>query len=451
MWRVFSPGWYTRWLGRSSSEEARTIRLLYIEIFGAGVYNAIITFNGVYALRLGASNQLIGWLSSVPSLVVALFTLVAGQQVERSQNRLALVSRTVLLYRLGFLAIALMPLVVQEGRALVLVGLIILMAVPLPFINVGFNTVFAELVPPQRRSEVVSWRNIILGGTITTVAFLAGRGLDALPFPQNYQLLYFIAFLGGLQSQYFFQKIKPPGAPVPADAPPKPPPRLSWTAARRLFQDNPGFLRITLNTFIYGIGPWMVTPLFSIYYVRELGASNAWVGALTAIINLTGIVGYYVGRKVVRRWGERPVLAWSTIAAGLYPGLITLSPILDPILVLGGLYGIANSGLNLSHYSTLLKVIPEGQRPMGLAFYNLIMFTGAFVSPLVAVALADVVGVRPMLIVGTMFWVTGGLMHLLRPADPKPKLQPVEPPTEAVGEQVEAEDGHEEGPGGDER
>ncbi|MCW5854319.1 MAG: hypothetical protein KIT87_29895, partial [Anaerolineae bacterium] len=123
MWRVFSPGWYAGWLQRGSSQEARTIRLLYIEIFGAGVYNAIITFNGVYALRLGASNQLIGWLSSVPSLVVALFTLVAGQQVERSQNRLALVSRTVLLYRLGFLAIALMPLVVQEGRALVLVGL----------------------------------------------------------------------------------------------------------------------------------------------------------------------------------------------------------------------------------------------------------------------------------------------------------------------------------------
>ena len=70
---------------------------------------------------------------------------------------------------------------------------------------------------------------------------------------------------------------------------------------------------------------------------------------------------------------------------------------------------------------------------------------------LVAVALADVVGVRPMLIVGTVFWVTGGLMHLLRPADPAPRLQAVEPPSEAIGEQVEAEDSHEEGPGGDER
>lgn len=449
MWRVFSPGWYSRWLQRGSSQEARTIRLLYIEIFGAGVYNAIITFNGVYALRLGASNQLIGWLSSVPSLVVALFTLVAGQQVERSQNRLALVSRTVLIYRLGFLVIALMPFVVQEGRALVLVAIIILMAVPLPFINVGFNTVFADLVPTQRRSEVVSWRNIILGGTITMVAFLAGRGLDALPFPQNYQLLYFIAFLGGLQSQYFFQKIQLPGAPPSTDAPPKPPPRLSWTAARRLFQDHPGFLRITVNTFVYGIGPWMVTPLFAIYYVRELGASNSWVGALTGIINLTGILGYYLGRKVVKRWGERPVLAWSTILAGLYPGLITLAPILDPILVMGGLYGIANSGLNLSHYSTLLRVIPEGQRPMGLAFYNLIMFSGAFVAPVVSVALADVVGVRTMLIVGAAFWVTGGIMHLLRPAEAPPPLQAVEPPSQPVRQQVEAEDGHEEGASGD--
>ncbi len=325
------------------------------------------------------------------------------------------------------------------------------MAVPLPFINVGFNTVFAELVPAQRRSEVVSWRNIILGATITSVALLAGRGLDALPFPQNYQLLYFIAFLGGLQSQYFFQKIKPPpGGPTPTAAPTKPP-RLSWAAARHLFQDNPGFLRITVNTFVYGIGPWMVTPLFSIYYVRELGASNTWVGELTSVINLTGILGYYLGRKVVRRWGERPVLAWTTIAAGLYPWLITLSPVLTPILFLGALYGIANSGLNLSHYSTLLRVIPEGQRPMGLAFYNLVMFSGAFVSPVVAVALADVVGVRTMLIVGTVFWVTGGVMHLLRPAEAAPGSQAVEASAQAVGEQVEAEDGDEEGAGRDER
>ena len=418
MWQIFSPGWYSRWRRRGSGQEARTVRLLYIEIFGAGVYNAVITFNSVYALRLGASNQLIGWLSSVPSLVVALFTLVAGQQVERSRDRLGLVARTVLVYRLGFLAIALMPWVVQEGRALALVALIILMAVPLPFINVGFNTVFAELVPTQRRSEVVSWRNIILGATITSTAFLGGRALDALPFPQNYQLLYFVAFLGGLQSQYFFQQIRPPDGPPPADTPPKPPPRLSWTAARRLFQDHPRFLRITLNTVVYGTGLWMVTPLFSIYYVRELGASNAWVGELTSLINLTGIVGFYLGRKVVRRWGERPVLAWGTITAGLYPGLITLSPALGPILVLGALFGVANSALNLSHYSTLLKVIPEGQRPMGLAFYNLIMFSGAFVAPLLAVALADVVGVRIMLLAGAVFWVAGGLLHLLRPADP---------------------------------
>lgn len=420
------PRWYNRWRARwrVSSMEDRNILVLYLEIIGSGFVNVLASFNAVFAVRLGASNQLIGWMSSIPALIVALLTLPSGQLLERSQKRLPLILGTLFLYRSGFLVIALMPFFVTQGRDWALVLIVLCMAAPLPLIGVGWNTIFAEMVPTERRATVVAYRNVILVTTVTILGVVAGWSLDLIEFPFNYQVVYIVGFIGAMGGQLLLTRLQVPGdlTPAPSSAAGR---TLSWAGIRRLFQDHPGYRRITLNTLIYGIGPWMVTPLFSIYYVRELGASNTWIGTLTSLINLTGIAGYYFGQKLVRRSGERPMLVWSTIASGLYPALIALIPALTPILFLGGLYGLANAALNLSHFSTLLKVVPQANRPSALALYTLIMNLGAFVSPVVGVALADRIGVRPMLIVGTLFWVAGGIMHFIWPPEgglsPSPK------------------------------
>jgi hypothetical protein len=48
----------------------------------------------------------------------------------------------------------------------------------------------------------------------------------------------------------------------------------------------------------------------------------------------------------------------------------------------------------------------------------MVMNVGAFVSPLVSVALANLIGIRPALFVGAAFWLAGGLLFLFRPPQP---------------------------------
>src|SRR5688500_9826953 len=96
----------------TSSVDDRNIRSLYHEVFWAGIANAAVSFNGVFAVRLGASDALIGALSSIPPLIVALITIPAGHMLERRARQLPLILLTIFLYRLGFLLIALMPFVV---------------------------------------------------------------------------------------------------------------------------------------------------------------------------------------------------------------------------------------------------------------------------------------------------------------------------------------------------
>ena len=89
----------------------------------------------------------------------------------------------------------------------------------------------------------------------------------------------------------------------------------------------------------------MVAPLYTIFYVRTLGASNSWIGLLTTITSLTGIAGYYLWQKGIARWGDRRVLAWTMIVCALYPGLVGLSPSLTSILVIGAVSVDPNHGL----------------------------------------------------------------------------------------------------------
>lgn len=412
----------------TSNVDDRNIRSLYHEVFWAGIANAVVTFNGVFAVRLGASDALIGAMTSIPPLIVALVTLPAGQWLERRGRQLPLILSTIFLYRLGFLLIALMPFVFVEHRAWIFVGIVLLMTIPTPVFGVGFSSLLADVVPERRRAAVVGWRNIILVAVTAVVTFVAGRGLDAFAFPINYQGLYFISFVTAMIALFWLSRIEAhePHARKRPDG--SPPARLSLASTRALLASHPGYPRIILDTLIYGIGPWMVAPLYTIFYVRTLGASNSWIGLLTTITSLSGIAGYYLWQKGITRWGDRRVLAWTMIVCALYPGLVGLSPSLTPILVIGAIYGLIVPGLNLSHFNTLLKVCPVDRRPSALALYTMIMNVGAFVSPLIAVALADLVGLRPMLIVGTCFWMAGALLFLFHPPEFGPGTQtPSEP------------------------
>lgn len=426
---------FRSWLRRrglvlpASKVDDRNVRSLYHEVFWSGIANAVAAFNGVFAVRLGASDVLIGVMTSIPPLIVALITLPAGQWLERRTRQLPLILSTILLYRLGFLLIALMPFIVMEGRALAFVGIILLMTIPTPVFGVGFNSLLADVVPERRRATVVGWRNIILVAVTAVVTFLAGRGLDVITFPLNYQGFYLLSFLAALVALFWLSRLEVPEAPLRKKPDGTPRSSLTWSGTRELLASHPGYPRIILNTLVYGIGPWMVAPLYTIFYVRTLGASNSWIGLLTTITSLSGIAGYYLWQKGITRWGDRRVLAWTMIICALYPGLAGLSPSLTPILVLGAIYGLIVPGLNLSHFNTLLKVCPADRRPSALALYTMIMNVGAFISPLIAVALADLAGVRTMLGIGTLFWITGGLLFLFNPPDigRKPEVLVVDP------------------------
>jgi MFS family permease len=392
----------------------RNIYLLQVMLFWSSAISAAASFNGNFAVRLGASNQLIGLMSSVPALLVVILTIPFARLIETRRRRLPWIGWSIFLHRLCYLLVALMPFVLTLYRAEAFIGLILLSNAVLGPFNAGWDTLLADTVPEHRRANIFARRNMIACSGVILAVPLMGRLLDAVPFPYGYQIVYGIGFIGAMISTWCIFQLKLPDANVSARPAAQRQP-LNLQLARKLFADNEPFVRMTVNTLLLDMGAWLVSPLYIIYYLRHLGASDGWVGTLTAIANLSAVGGNYFWQRVIARRGESRVLRWMSPACGFYPLWVALTQSLPLFLVAAVINNLAMPAVNLSHYNTLLKVCPAERRPTFISIFSVVMNVGAFIAPLAGVALADRIGFIPMFVIGGTMRMLGGFMFSLWP------------------------------------
>lgn len=399
---------------------ANNAMYLAIEVFWAAFLSAAAAFNAPFALRLGASNADIGLLSSIPALLAILVTLPAGQFITRQRRRMPWLLGSLLLSRIGYLLVIFIPWLPLGNRGAGLVWLLIIFTIPAHFFNVTWGPMLADVVPETDRARVFALRNILLAGVVTVGVFLAGRWLQSVPFPLNYQIMYGVGFAAAMVSTYYLTRLKVPESHVPEPPAQALGPLALLRGWRDAFKVEPDFARITLNTLLHGIGLWMIAPVYILYYVRTLGAEEGWLGLNSMMANLTPIIGYYLWQRGVIRLGENKVLRWTIMGLGVYPILVGIAPSLTVILAFTALYGLVAPAVNLSHYPMLLKICPTAQRPMFLALYTTIMNIGAFVMPLIGVKLAEAIGPAPVIIAGGVLSALGSssfIWHRLRTPD----------------------------------
>lgn len=402
--------------------EDRNIWYLQIEIFWASFFGVAGAFSGAFAVRLGASDTYIGWLSSLPALLAILISLPAGRFLESRRDPVSWILNSLLIHRLGFLVVILVPwLVPRERQALALVLVLVGMSVFAHFFNVGFNALLADVIPERRRAAVFTVRNVLSASVVSIGTFLAGQWLTHAPFPFNYQVLYFVGLLGGLASSAcLFQLRRPQGSsprPRPTAAPAGAGLRLGeqWRQMRAALAQNSDFIRLNVDTLFYNLAPWTIGPLYILFFVRELGASDAWIGLNGTLANLAVIFGWLLWRRIMGRWGERKTLRTTVMLMGVYPLLVGLSRNLTFILFAGMFNNLIAPGVSLSHFNTLLKTCPPEQRNTFMAVHITLMNIGAFVCPFIGVALARHFGLGPTLIGAGLFWFLGASTFRLLP------------------------------------
>jgi MFS family permease len=267
--------------------------------------------------------------------------------------------------------------------------------------------VVAEIVPPKRRARINGSRWALVSLVTAVVVAVCGTMLEWIPFPINYQLVFGISFLGGLLSAYLFSRIERPSDSKPQAASVQAVellPRLQGYV--RSFAETPIFLRYLFTSFVLRFGLHLPAALYSIYWVRNLNASDAWIGWRSTASSLALIVGYLLWGRIATRKGHHLVLLVCTIAVGSYPVLTALTPSQAWLPLVAVVWGLFITGIDVSIFDTLLSVCPEDKRPSFVAVNTLFAHLAIFLAPMAGSLLSEWLDIRVVLF-------TAGGIHLM--------------------------------------
>jgi len=98
-----------------------------------------------------------------------------------------------------------------------------------------------------------------------------------------------------------------------------------------------------------------------------------------------------------------------------WPFLVALVPNLTGILIGGFVQNVLTPGWSLSQSMIWMSRLPEKNKMTATAVYNTAMNVGAFIMPLIGVAVSEAIGIRNTLLIGGAMNVLGGLMFYIRP------------------------------------
>jgi predicted MFS family arabinose efflux permease len=296
-------------------------------------------------------------------------------------------------------------------------------------VAVGFSVVMNAVAGPEGRYELMSRRWSILGLTTAITTALAGYLLDNIGFHLNYQVVFVGLSVGGLVSYYFSSRIQiddvePMGNTARRSI------RSNLDEYFKLINSAPDFVSFTLKRFVFLFGITLATPLFPLYFVRVLDASDAWIGILYTAQTAVLVFGYFLWSRQSRRRGSRFVLLITTFSVSLLPAMVALTTNQIMIFIYSTIGGIFQAGIDLVFFDELMKTIPPAYSPTFVSLAQSIQYLSAILAPLVGTYLAVHFGLTNALIFSSVVRLAGFGLFTLQNRQ-RLKLKPI--PVESLG------------------
>jgi MFS family permease len=429
---LLRPLWRLRRRLRRLANEQRNTLWLYLDAAFLGVLSGgALAFLPVYVVRSGATPTLVSLLSALPALMTTLASLPAGRLIERARNLVHFTMLARMGLRIAFLIFAILPSLLNRHQPQAFIAVWTVAAVPMAFANVSFTTLLAETVPPARLAQVVSTRLAIHGLTSALTGFLAGRALDLLPHPANYQIIFLVGFASGLLSVLCLGRVRllawrPYSGRAGVPAVQHPGLRQRWRTLRQAGRSNAEFTRLQLAATWFRLGMSLPSALFSIYWVNQVRASDTWIGLVTTTQMLFGIVGYYTWGRLATRRGGRRVLVLASLGLSSYPLLTALARAPSGLLLPAIAGGLFSAGLEVAFLDVLLLVCPRDRRPHLVAANSMLANLVLFAGPLLGAMLAEAIGVGPALLWAAAIRLSGGLLFYALRVGARPGHAPAE-------------------------
>ncbi len=398
---------------------------LYFDIAWFGILSgSALSFIAVYMARIGASATQIGLFDAGPAMITLMFALPSGSWLKnKSLERSTFWSAAI--FRSFYLLWIFLPIWLgSQVQIWVYVGLALLMSIPGTVLAISFNAMFADAVPPEWRGHVAGIRNAVLAIAFILSSLVCGALLTWLPFPLGYQVVFAIGFLGAAMSTLHlrFIHITPenitqrrtgdslgdlarPGVIRSLSSAVRTSVGLRFLTRRQ----RPQLLRadilkghfgkIALVLGLFHLSLFLPRALFPLFWVDRLHLTDANISMGNAVFYISVFVISTQLSRLTDRLGHYRIMLLGSIFLVAYPLITAFMQGLPLFLfnsVVGGV-GWSLAGGAVNNY--LLENIPEDERAVHLAWYNLIMNAAVLVSSLAGPMLSQQLGLVSALVV----------------------------------------------------
>lgn len=386
------PGFIKFWIGQTISSFGSQISGLALPV--------------IAVTMLSASEFQMGLLGAANTSAFLIFGLLAGALVDRWIKRRVMIVADLI----RMIAIGLIPLLWFAG-VLNVYHLIVLGAV-ISIASVFFDVSYQSYIPILMPREYIGVANsrLELTAQISGVASpgLVGYLLTLIKAPV---ILIFDA-ISFLVSAVSLLLIKDREIPKPkTDRRP-----INQEIAEGLkFVWNQKLIRaISFTTATSNLFSTIGGTLFAIYFFREnyLGFNTAAFGLLTAMGSVGGLLGAATTPKLIKIFGEGPLIVISAITSGLTALLVPLSWFVSreftlPMLLVNT-FMIAFTVLtyNITQVTARQRLCPEALLGRMNASIRFMVWGVMPIGALISGSLGEILGVVPTLVIGAV----GGLL-----------------------------------------
>lgn len=369
------------------------------------------SFMAVFAIKLGATDQMLGILSSGPALIGLLSQIPSAIVTERTDKKLQPILAWGFVHRINYLFFAIIPFLPILGiyKAWLFIILVTWMNFPAVVVNTMWTHLMGEIFPISSRGRVFGDRNFIVGWVTIAAMLLAGPLLDLISYPYNYGILFGLSFAGLMVSLYYLKQLKEE--------------RVETTSVSNVSHAGPfdgmfnvikdrQFLSFTAASFVYYMGFNVSASMWTILYVRFLFLNNTQIAMIAIVSTVISTISYRFWGRVSDRIGSKQVYFIGCLLFLTQPYfhsfiIVKTAWMLWPLAIANGLAGGA---FNLAQFNTLLSVAPDpAKRPSYIAFYNMAMQITGFIFPMLGIWLYQNMGnqLNPVFYLSTFFRCIG--------------------------------------------
>jgi len=408
-----------RWSVAPPGVRGRTLhnyRIVQRDAVAVGFTSAAAPFLGVYLARFGATPFDLGLIAALPSIAGLFLSIPLGQFLLRRTSIPRWLGTSRMLTAATYGVIGLLPFVIP-AEAVVPVAMVVwaLASVPLLIVPIAFSVVMSLVAGPNGRFELLSRRWSLAVLTTALTVTVAGRVLDVLPFPLNYQVILIVLSLAGPISMVLMNRLRMPERALPPPPPPARPIRERASDLARLIQGQPAFVSFILRLFPFTIGTRMALPLIPLFYVTTLGATDGQIGLIATIQSFGLLIGYLAWTLLWRRRGGRIILLVCGAGLAAYPAGLAVSREISVVLAVTAAASLFQAGLQLVLFDELMRRVPVIYSPTFVAVDQSVAHIAGLGGPLLGAALASVVGLPVALGLATVTSLAGyGLLALDR-------------------------------------